>query len=616
MATAQSSNCPAIPRRTLSASLAIVGTIVWTHALAAGLRAALGSSVSELAPASLGLTLGAVATALAGAFGRSRLAPAALRSALTGLVSAGVIGWLHRPALVPALALAAVGPVMAAIGVEFARRLPARLERAFAQSPKWAAAWAAVALLAVIQVGRLSTYMTDADSDWFLSTRHPFYAKHECANAYVFAAELNRRGESNVYDAKHYPGLNPQARPETEMVGMAPEDPFQYPPQFLLLPRLAIELTSDYGALRLLWFALNLSLCLAAVLALAVWVGGHVGTAAGLSTPVLLVSFPVLHDFQYGQFHFAAVALAVLGLLAIQRQRLRLGGVLLASSILAKLFPAVLLVPLAIQKRWRALAWTLGTGAALSALALAVLGSSPFQAFFEYHLPRLGDGSAFAFGEAWPEVADLVIAGNQGVHGIVHKLGAMGLAGADASLARLAGLLFFALVLGLAIFSARRVAASTRAEQAASWLALLGLASLASAGAWADYVPLTCVWLLVFLVPLASGQRLALAALLICAVLQITLVGTMPLGGASDPSWMMPLSLLGALAMLFTFVGALLPTPSLRTQACGRIGLAAALRGTLSPAHVDPRPSSGGRLRAAGRRDDPDPRLDRTQQLH
>ena len=167
---------------------------------------------------------------------------------------------------------------------------------------------------------------------------------------------------------------------------------------------------------------------------------------------------------------------------------------------------------LAAQRRWRELAWTAGAGAALSAVALAVFGPGPFVSFFDFHLPRLGDGRAFAFGEAWPQMATLVTAGNQGVHGIVLKLEAMGIPGANAALARVAGQVYGVLLLGLALIAGLRTRRATRAELTLTWLGLLSLGSLASTGAWADYVPLTGVWLLAFLVPLAAAWRPALAS--------------------------------------------------------------------------------------------------------
>ena len=92
-----------------------------------------------------------------------------------------------------------------------------------------------------------------------------------------------------------------------------------------------------------------------------------------------------------------------------------------------------------------------------------------------------------------------------------------------------------------------------RAEHALAWVSLLGMSSLASTGAWADYVPLTCVWMLTLLVPIVAGRRALRIALIACGTMQVTLIGTMPIGNWTDMNWMIPVSLLGAVAMLASF---------------------------------------------------------------
>lgn len=537
--------------------VSILATIVWTHALAGLFRSILGIPVEAVAPAAVWLTLAAVAAAAAGIVVARR---AGIVAAAVGALGAAAIGLAHPAAFVPALALAPVGAVFAVAGGWLARRLPEGLDAQSSARPWLTIAWALLALLAVVQVGRLSTYMTNTDSDWFLSTREPYYAKHECLNAYVYGAELDRRGESNVYHPSHYPGLNPQAQPVTELAGMVPEDPFQYAPQFLLWPRAAIAITDDYQAIRLVWFGINVTLCMTAVLLLSFWVGGRVGAVSALLSPFVLIAFPTLHNFQYGQFHFATISLAVLAMLAFARRRPAIGGTILAVSILSKLFPALLLIPLALQRRWRDLSWTAAASAVLTLVTLGVTGTAPFLAFADYHLPRLADGSAFASGETSPEVAEFLIAGNQGIRGIFDKLAAMGVPAAATLSAGAGDLYGLALVMVGASIGLRGNA--SRTERAIAWLGLLGLGSLASTGAWADYVPLTCIWLLTMLAPLTAGRPAMQLALGLCAVMQLFLLGTMPLGDWVGTSWMYPLSLLGSLAMLATFtIGVALPDP-------------------------------------------------------
>ena len=69
------------------------------------------------------------------------------------------------------------------------------------------------------------------------------------------------------------------------------------------------------------------------------------------------------------------------------------------------------------------------------------------------------------------------------------------------------------MVLIFAAFVTLRRRAAPRIWWATTWLALLGLASLASPGAWGDYIPVTAVWLLSLLVETITTSRVAAAAL-------------------------------------------------------------------------------------------------------
>ncbi len=542
-------------RRALAGTAAVIGTLIWTHALAALIRSFLAEGSATATPlAAWPLTLAAIATAMMSAVSYPRRGMAGILGGIGGFLGAGCVLLAVPESFMPALALVPAGALIGLLGGWLCHRLPDALEQKAAHHPWLSRGWVMLAVVAIVQIARLSTYMTDPTTDWYLSTRHPFYAKHECAGAYFYAAELARQGEKNVYHAAHYPGLTPSSEPHSQLHGMVVEDPFQYAPQFLLWPRLAIALTHDYFVIRLLWFALNTTLCMTTVIALSLWIGGRVGWASALLAPAVLASFPVLHNFQYGQFHFAAVALAVLGLLASQKGRSRLAGVLLAITILSKLFPVFLLVPLAVQRRWRTLAWTAGTGMVLSLVTFALLGPAPFVSFANYHLPRLMNGDAFAFDKAWPELAPLVIAGNQGLQGMLQKLSAMGVDGALSFSSGL-GLLYTLVLLVAGIVIGRRTEESSRETKAMMWLGLIGMSTLASAGAWADYVPLTCIWLLALLAPMARGRCMT-TGLAVCGLLQVFLLGALPTGSFSDPRWMLPLSLLSALLMLGTFTGA------------------------------------------------------------
>jgi hypothetical protein len=544
-------------RRFVVVATAAMAAPVWTHALAAMLRH-FGPDSAPLAAVPLtaaAILVGVVAALVATS--RSIGSPVAT-SAVSGLAAAGGIELLRPGAGVAALGLAAVAPAVALGARSLAQRLPRSVDGVPFRRPIVAVLWALLALASVAQVGRLATHVTDPQAaGWFLSTSHPFWARHECLNAYVYGAELALRGETNIYRAGHYPGLDPAAEPKTGVVGMAPEDPYQYPPQFLLLPSLALAATHDYVAIRAVWFALQTTLFVGVALALALWVGRRSGRLAAWLVPLALIAFPTLHSLQYGQFHVSAIALSIAALLAFDRHRSALGGALLAVAVLAKLFPALLVVALAARRRWRDLAWTGGMMAGITLVAIAALGPAPFVAFVDYQLPRLLDGSAFAFDQAWPEIRDLIVADNQGVRGLVVKLEAMGLPGFGDATARAATSLFGLAALVLAALFGWREGSLSRLERATGWLALLGLASLASNGAWGDYVPLTATWLLTFFAGRFGRWSWTAAAIGVSWVFQFTLLGTTPIGAWAPAAVMIPLSAIGALLLLATFGGAL-----------------------------------------------------------
>jgi hypothetical protein len=543
-------------RRFIVGAAAAVTALVWTHALAAVLRH-LGPDPS---PAAVPLTVGAILVGVVASLVATgwRVRSALTASTASGLVAAGCIEMLQPGAGVAALALAVVAPAVALGARELAPRLPRSVDGARLRRPAVAALWALLAIASVIQVGRLATHVTDPETaGWFLSTQHPFWARHECLNAYVYGAELAARGEENLYDASHYPGLDPGAEPRTEVTGLVPEDPYQYPPQFLLLPSLALTATHDYVTIRVVWFALQATLFVSVALALALWVGRSEGRLAAWLVPLALIAFPTLHSLQYGQFHVSAIALSIAALLAFDRRRSALGGALLAAAVLAKLFPGLLVVALVGRRRWRDLAWTGAMAVVLTVVCFAVLGSAPFAAFVDYQLPRLADGSAFAFDQAWPEIRDLIVADNQGVRGLVIKLGALGLPGFDEATARTATRLFGLAALALAALFGWWEGRLSRLERATCWLALLGLASLASGGAWGDYVPLTATWLLTFLAGRLRTWSWPAAALGITWVFQFTLLGTTPIGAWAPPAVMIPLSAVGAVTLFALFGGTL-----------------------------------------------------------
>ena len=534
-----------IARRYVAGVGATAAAVVWVQAVAFLLRS-LGSDAPVAA------VEWTVAVVVAVGVGVSLLPRP---WAVTAAAVVGGIGVVIIQTRVPGAWLGALAvPVVAAGATRGARwlgsRLPGDVDTVLERRRVLAVIWAVVALISVVQTARLSAFVADRDIDFVVGTTNPFWFKHECLPAYLYAAELSERGVENLYDPAHYPALNPDAAPESRMTGMVVEDPFQYPPQFLLLPRLAITLTNDASLVRVVWFAIQATFFVGAFAALALWVGGAPGRTALWLLPPAFASFPMLYDFQYGQFHLATIAVAMLALVAFEKERRALGGFLLSGAVMVKLFPAVLLVVLAVRRQWRALAWTAGWGVAITAVAVLVLGTAPFAAFFTHQLPQLASGAAFAFDEVWPDMADFVIADNQGVFGLAVKLGVS--KSVAAAMARGFGLL----VLVLAFAAGRRLEGASRWTKAVVALGLLGLGSLTSNGAWGDYVPTTAIWLLALVAaPVRVRARWAIPVAAI-AVFQYFLIGTMPVGEWFEPQIMIPASVVGVLGLLVLFGGA------------------------------------------------------------
>lgn len=483
---------------------------------------------------------------------------------------AAVLGLIAWPGLAATTGAAGI-PLAVAIGALGGwlthRRLPGSLAGASRRRPVVALLIALVASGVVVQTARLGAYMEDASRAWFLTTDHPLWAKHECMTAYIYAADLDRQGEPNVYDGAHYPGLNPDAAVHTSVANLVPEDPYQYPPQFLLLPRLAIALSNDQHVIRAVWYSVQALVFLLVAFLLARWMGGRAGRVAMWLIPVAFVSVPSMLNLQYGQFHVMTVVLSVAAFLAFERRRDALGGSLLAAAILAKGFPAIVLIPMLLRRRWRAAAWTGAWALLLTGVAWGVLGADPFRAFATYHLSHLASGASFAFEEAWPEFRAALLAGNVSPFAMVRKLGDLGIAGMSDDLARVVHGLFCLGVVGVAALASRL---RDSRHRVIGWFALLNLAAMMSPAAWGDYVPLGTLWMLTLVVafrtardtrvsgdsghsgdsgdsrPIAGNVPLLTGTFAFCFFLP----GVVPFGSLQPPVLAMSLSVVGTLLLL------------------------------------------------------------------
>jgi hypothetical protein len=367
-----------------------------------------------------------------------------------------------------------------------------------------------------------------------------------CLPAYLYAAELNRDGDRNLYAEEHYPILWPRdaatsSPPHSTVahLGSYISDAYEYPPPFLLLPRLVLALTNDFLSIRALWFMLQGLGLASALLALASWIGGREGLGCGLLAVAVWSSLPVMFSLQWGQVHGLVVSAAVGAMLAFERRRPVLGGALLAAAAVTKLFPGILVIRLLARRQYRGAAWTIAWCAAFVVLGMVVLGLAPYRAFIEYQVPRLQSGQAFAFALNDP----LAIAANESIHAIPSKLRSLGVhvPASYASIGPVLTAIYVAAVVAIAAFAGEE---PTRRARAAGWLALLVLTSLLSPFAPNLYATVPMLWLLTLLAPGVVRSAWRVGALVVAWIL-IGMLPPLPSVKATTAAW-----LAGQLAIL------------------------------------------------------------------
>jgi alpha-1,2-mannosyltransferase len=311
---------------------------------------------------------------------------------------------------------------------------------------------------------------------------------HSCLSAYYVAAGAVAT-VPNVYAWELYslPDEGPTVPRKPRPIGSFNIDAYEYPPPFLLLPRALAILTPEFLRFRMVWFALNGAVLVIGLLVAARTLGPVAGTRALLFSPLVLASDITIGTLQVGNLQAIVSSLAMIAMVLLAQRRYAAGGALLAYATVSKLFPGLLLVYLLVQRKWRALAWTVGLCIALVAISLVDTGWAPYKAFLD-HLPRLLGGEAFpAFRRPW------AVAHNFSVPGMALKLRLFGVTGASFGAMKIVGWIYSLILLAATVFVARRTL--TREQEPLAWLTIFILASLRS-----PFLPLYAVipalWLL------------------------------------------------------------------------------------------------------------------------
>jgi alpha-1,2-mannosyltransferase len=372
-------------------------------------------------------------------------------------------------------------------------------------------------------------------------------AKHSCLSAYyVGAGSVATVPNVYAWELYSFPDEDPTAPRKPRPIGSFDIDAYEYPPPFLLLPRTLAILAPEFLRFRMVWFALNGAVLVIGLLVVARMLGPVAGTRALLFSPLVLASDITIGTLQVGNLQAIVSSLAMV---LFAQRRYAAGGALLAYATVSKLFPGVLLVYLLVQRKWRALAWTVGLCIALVAISLVDTGWTPYRAFLD-HLPRLLGGEAFpAFRRPW------AVAHNFSVPGMALKLRLFGVTGASFGAMKVVGWIYTLILLAATVFVARRTL--TREQEPLAWLTILILASLRS-----PFLPLYAVipvlWLLTLLAATVTPTLKTLLGVLLAWVMLNVMAPT-----SVDPRLVAAIILLPQTVIVILIVLALRGRPDL-----------------------------------------------------
>lgn len=345
-------------------------------------------------------------------------------------------------------------------------------------------------VLAVVQLTRLTVFTLAPTRDDFAAVPWSgFSREHYCGTAYFVAGGV--AGEStNIYDNGLYDRpdsvATEQRKPRT-IEGFR-VDVYEYPPPFLLLPRLVMKVAPDFLRFRMAWFGLSAAVLLMAMLITATALSRAQATRAVLLMPLVWAGMPTIAGLQMGNFQVMTIAISMAGMALFARRHDAAGGALLGFAVASKLFPGLLVLYLAVRRAWRAVVATCLAGLLLALLALWDMGLAPFTAFV-HHLPRLLSGEAFA---AFRNPA--AVATNVSIPGLVFKLRFFGVPDAGFAGAKLVGWLYTVIAVTATVLLARRGRSGPIA-----WMAVLVLATLRSPFLPVNYGVIAPLWLLTLL---------------------------------------------------------------------------------------------------------------------
>lgn len=151
--------------------------------------------------------------------------------------------------------------------------------------------------------------------------------------------------------------------------------PYLYPPIWAALLAPVTKILSMTGFFKL-WLVANVAATVGAIWIGWLWVGRGVSPVLWCGAALALVSVTVVGQmgFAYGQPQVVINFLIIAAFFAVSRGADLRGGALLGVAAAIKLTPAVLVLVLVMEKRWRALGAFAGVGGALGLASIAIAG--------------------------------------------------------------------------------------------------------------------------------------------------------------------------------------------------------------------------------------------------
>ncbi|MFL6576337.1 MAG: glycosyltransferase family 87 protein [Povalibacter sp.] len=426
--------------------------------------------------------------------------------------AAFAIGWSVTASKPIAGACALAFAAIVAVWCEKSASLKLQTD-AVPRSYKWLALIASV--LALVQVGRETIFMVDSTAVGYSNLpSSQFELRHSCLSSYFCAAKVADT-QPNIYDESIYAlPSNPNEPRKPRVLDGFKIDQFEYPPPFLLMPRVLRLIAPEFLPHRALWFGLNLLVIGGAMLFAARSLGSSAGSRAIILLPLIFMALPTISMLQKGNIQGMVIALAMIAMLCFERGKNAVGGALLAYTVVSKLFPGLLLFYLLVRKQWNALAWTAAMGVVYLLLSVADVGTQPYFAFMK-HLPGLVGGEAFP---AFRNPAAMAI--NLSIPGLIFKLKLFDVPGMGFAAAKLVGWIYTVVAVAMTIVMARRV--RTEQEKTVVFLAILTLATLRSPFLPTAYAAFPPLWLLTLAgAVMAPTIRTLMGIVLLCLLLNV-----------------------------------------------------------------------------------------------